>query len=358
MGKQRSALSMIILSVLLILSAFYVQAVPSKTLWSFSYFGEDDFLYMPSDIEIDHGRSLIYVADAGNNRICVFDFDGKPQKIIGREGQGPAEFSRPSGLFIFEDGGLAVADHYNKRIQFFDKSGELVKMMSSKTVDVADLIFIDGKIFTISIYGASGYSPDFRSKKDTQPLVNVLDQEGNVTSSIFVDNFPESQPFLRAIKHRVCLTMTEDGKLFLPHFAMNIIHVFGSNGDKIGEFDRPLSFKPEAPQLVQQSQDKDGIIRMQATMDMITQDAEIGPDGNLYLLTFTESFMKRSKRENRDSLPQLQMRIDVVDTTTYKLIRSFAVDGGVRCFGVLDEKRLVYAYEDSEGELLLECIEY
>lgn len=97
---------------------------------------------------------------------------------------------------------------------------------------------------------------------------------------------------------------------------------------------------------------------MQATMDMITQDAEIGPDGNLYLLTFTESFMKRAKKEDLDSLPPIKMRVDVIDTKTYKLIRSIDIDGGARCFGLLDKNRLVYAYEDSEGELFLKCIEY
>ena len=358
MGKQSSALFILILPVLVVMLTSYVWTAPSKTIWAFSYFGDDDFLYMPSDIAVDHARSLIYIADSGNNRILVFDFDGKLKKIIGREGQGPAEFSRPSGLFIFEDGGLAVADHYNKRIQFFDKSGEFVKLISPKTVDVADLILLDDKIYTISIYGTSGYSPQIRSEKETQPLVNVLDQEGNVILSISVDNFPDSQSFLRAIKHRVCLTLSQDKKLFLPHFALNVIHVFGLDGNKVGEFDRPLPYKPKPPELVHQSSNKDGIIRMQATMDMITQDAEIGPDGNLYLLTFIESYMRRSKQEDRDSLPPLQMRIDIIDTETYKLIRSFDIDGGARCFGLLDKNRLVYAYEDSEGELVLKCIEF
>ncbi len=358
MRKQRSTLPILIFSVLLFLSVFYVWAASSKTIWSFSSFGKDDYLYNPSDIEVDHSRSLIDIADSGNNRVLIFDFYGKLQKTIGREGQGPGEFSRPSGLFIFNDGTLAVADHYNKRIHIFDKSGKFIKLISPKAVDVADLIFIDDKIYTISIYGSSGYSPDMRSKKETQPLVNVLDQEGSLTQSISVDDFPEPQPFLRAIKHRVCLTLSQDKKLFLPHFAMNVIHVFDLDGKKVADFNRPLPYKPETPKLVHQSSDKDGIIRMQATMDMITQDAEIAPDGNLYLLTFTESFMKRAKKEGRDSLPPIKMRIDVIDTKTYKLIRSFGIDGGARCFGVLDENRLVYTYEDSEGELFLKCIEY
>lgn len=355
MGKQKWVIFPFMSAFL---SLFCLWAAPAKTIWSFSYFGEDDFLYMPSDIEVDHVRSLIYIADSGNSRILIFDFDGKLRKIIGREGQGPAEFSRPSGLFIFEDGGLAVADHYNKRIQLFDKSGEFIKIITPKSVDAADLIFRDDKIYTIPTFGMSGYSPDLRSKKETQPLVNVLDLEGNVIQTISVDDFPESQAFLRAIKHRVCLTLTEDGRLFLPHFAMNVIHVFDLNGKKITEFDRPLPFKPEFPQLVQQSQSKDGIIRMQAKMDVVTHDAEIGPDGNLYLLTFTESIMKRLEREDSKKLPAVGSKIDIIDTNTHKLIRSFDIDGDTGCFGVLDNNRLVYAYEDSEGELFLKCIEY
>jgi hypothetical protein len=358
MGKQRSALPDLLLTVLLVLSAFYVWATPNKTIWSFSYFGENDYLHMPSDIEVDRTRSLIYIADSGNNRILVFDYDGKLQKVIGREGQGPAEFSRPSGLFIFEDGGIAVADHYNKRIQIFDKSGKLVKIISPKKIDVADLVFHDDKIYTISTFGASGYSPQLRSEKETMPLVNILDVEGNVIQSMSVDDYPESQPFLRSIKHRVCMVLSNDKRLILPHFAMNVIHVFDLDGKKIGQFDRPLPYKPEPPKLVHQSSDKDGIIRMQATMDMVTQDAEIGPDGNLYLLTFTESYMKRSKQADHDNLPPIGRRIDVIDAKIHKLIRSFEIDGGVRCFGVLGNNRLVYAYEDSEGELFLKCIEY
>jgi len=204
----------------------------------------------------------------------------------------------------------------------------------------------------------SGYNPDVRSKDETQPLVNVLDLKGNVIQTISVDDFPESQPFLRSIKHRVCLTLTEDGKLFLPHFAMNVIHVFDLDGKKITEFDRPLPFKPEYPQLVQQSQGKDGVIRMQAKMDVVTKDAEIGPDGNLYLLTLTESVMKRLEREDPKNLSAMGIKIDIIDTKTHKLIRSFDIDVNTGCFGVMDNNRVVYTYEDSEGELYLKCFEY
>lgn len=358
MGKQRSVPFFLVLTVLAVLSAFYVRAAPSKTIWSFSSFGEGDYLYNPSDIEVDLSRSLIYIADSGNDRVLVFDFDGKLKKIIGRTGQGPAEFSKPTGLDVLQDGTLAVADINNNRIQLFDKSWEFVRSINTKEVRVADIVFKDDRIFTISSYGMAGYSLALRSEKETQPLVNVLDQEANLILTMGVDDYPESQPFLRAIKHRVCLALSEDNRLFVPHFSMNVIHIFGLDGKKITDFDRPLPFEPEPPKILQQRQSKEGFISMSATMDMVTREAKIGPDGNLYLLTFAESYMERSKGKDVMSLPPHPMRVDVIDTDTHKPVRSIEIDAGTTSFAVLDKERLVYIYVDDAGEVVLKCIAY
>lgn len=358
MGKQRFLLLNIVLSVLVVLSSVYVGAVPSKIIWSFSSFNEDDYLYNPSDIEVDLSRSLIYIADSGNDRVLVFDFEGKLQKIMGRAGQGPAEFGNPTGLDVFDDGMLAVADNQNNRIQLFDKSWEFVKSINTKEVRVADLVFRNDKFYTISSYGMAGYSLALRSEKETPPLVNVLDREGNLVQTMGVDDYPESQPFLRAIKHRVCVAISEDGRLFVPHFSMNVIHVFGMDGKKITDFERPLPFKPEPPRILQQKESKEGVVSMSATMDMVTREAKIGPDGSLYLLTFAESYMKRSEGKDVRSLAPHPMRVDMIDTENYKLIRSIDIDAGATSFAVLDKNRLVYIYVDDAGEVVLKCIEY
>jgi hypothetical protein len=333
-------------------------AAPPKAIWSFASFGEDDYLYNPSDIEVDDERSLIYIADAGNDRVLVFDVDGKLQKIIGRTGQGPGEFSNPTGLDVCEDGTLAVADNNNNRIQLFDKSWEFIRSINTKEVRVADLVFRNEKFYTISSYGMAGYSLALRSEKESPPLVNVLDQEGNLVQTMGVEDYPESQPFLRAIKHRVCLAISEDNKIFLPHFSMNVIHVFSISGEKIADFDRPLPFKPQDPKILQHKESKEGVVSMSATMDMVTREAKIGPDGNLYLLTFAESYMERSKGKDLKSLPPQPMRVDVVDTGTYKLIRSIDIDAGAISFAVLDKNRLVYIYVDDAAEVVFKCIEY
>ena len=128
---------------------------------------------------------------------------------------------------------------------------KFVKSINTKRIRVADMIFKDKKIYTISTFGSSQYGrQDMRSEKDTQPLVNILDNRGNLIKTISVDDFPESHPFLRAIKHRVCLALSDDGQLYIPHFAMNVIHVFDLEGNKLSEFNRSLPFKPGAPKML------------------------------------------------------------------------------------------------------------
>jgi DNA-binding beta-propeller fold protein YncE len=331
---------------------------PIKTVWSISSFGKDDYFYEPSDIEVDPHRSLIYIADSGNNRVLVFDFQGEWLKIIGSKGQGPAEFSNPTGLYILEDGGLAVADVGNTRIQIFDTDGKFVQSISTKGAQVADLIFKDNKIYTISTFGSSDYSLDMRSEKGTQPLINALDNQGNLVQAISVDDFPETHPFLRAIKHRVCLALSKEGHLYVPHFAINVIHIFDLAGKKIGQFDRPLPFKPGAPKIIRQTSEE-GVIRMQATFDFITQDAKIGPDGSLYLLTFIESYMDRAKRKDKGmDLPPHPERIDVIDTKTHEVIRHIGIDGDTKAFALMNENHIAYVYVDNKGEVILKCIQY
>ncbi|MBA7494238.1 hypothetical protein ES702_04813 [subsurface metagenome] len=338
---------------------FSVSTGSIETIWSTSSFGDDDFFHRPSDMEVDSERALFYVADSGNHRILVFDFQGKLLRIIGRKGQGPAEFSKPTGLHILEDGGLAVADVGNRRIQIFGKDGKFVKSIKSKSVQVADMIFIDNKIYSISAFGSSRYRFDMHLEKDTQPLVNILNNQGNLIQSISVDNFPESHPYLRALKHRVCLALSRDGKLYIPHFAMNVIHVFDLEGNKISEFRRPLPFKPMSPKLVTQRRINSEVIEMGANLDYVTREASFGADGYLYLLTYTQSNEERGKQEpEKENRPPHPMRIEVIDPKTYKVLKYISCDPGTLTFALIGDNNLVYIYEDNEGEITLKCIKY
>lgn len=67
------------------------------------------------------------VADYWNDRIQVFGLDGVPRRVIGRAGSGPGEFNAPGGVAVAPNGDLFVADFYNQRIQHLRADGSFIK---------------------------------------------------------------------------------------------------------------------------------------------------------------------------------------------------------------------------------------
>ena len=63
----------------------------------------------------------IYVSDGyGNDRVVVFDKNGKFVRAWGKLGTGPGEFSQPHSIALDSKGRVYVADRNNARIQIFD----------------------------------------------------------------------------------------------------------------------------------------------------------------------------------------------------------------------------------------------
>lgn len=329
----------------------------TKTLWSLTSFGENDYFQRPSDIEVDTARSLVYVVDAGSCRVLVFDLQGKFLRAVGRKGQGPGEFATPTGMCLTKDGGFAVADRDNNRIQLFGPDGKFSRSVTVKGTRVADLIIADGRFFTVPAHGASAYSLTMGSESDNQPLVTVLDDQGQTVLEISVADFPEKHPFVRAIKHRVSLALSPQGRLFLPFYAMNLVHVFDTAGNKKGGFSRPLPFKPTTPVLIEERSPEKGVVQMRASMDIVSAAGAFGPDGMLYILTATDSLTERLKKP-ADQRGPAPMRVDVIDPEGYRAVTTIDCDPGVSAFGVMGEGRLVYVFEDAEGELTLKCVRY
>ncbi len=65
----------------------------------------------------------LYVPDYWNDRIEVFTLEGTPVKTIGHTGSDPGAFKAPGGVAVTEHGELFVADFYNHRIQRLHPDG-------------------------------------------------------------------------------------------------------------------------------------------------------------------------------------------------------------------------------------------
>jgi DNA-binding beta-propeller fold protein YncE len=81
----------------------------------------------PSDLYIT-ADDLVYVADTGNNRIVVFDQQGRYLRSIGEEGsESEGSLNAPEGVFVTGDGMIYVADTGNKRVVVYEAEGQFVR---------------------------------------------------------------------------------------------------------------------------------------------------------------------------------------------------------------------------------------
>lgn len=111
----------------------------------------DDSLHFnqPTDIAIAKEGSF-YVSDGyGNSRIIKFSSTGKYLFEWGKKGNGESEFNIPHSLSIDSNENVYVADRENNRIQVFDKNGKFIKQFSDKTFANISSVAFDEKHKTL-----------------------------------------------------------------------------------------------------------------------------------------------------------------------------------------------------------------
>ena len=99
--------------------------------------------HQPSSVAVAPSGD-IYVADGyGNSRVVKFSPDGKYLKAWGKKGSGPGEFDTPHGIAVDAKGNVYVAERLNNRIQVFDSEGRFLTQWPNYSR--ADSIFITRK---------------------------------------------------------------------------------------------------------------------------------------------------------------------------------------------------------------------
>jgi DNA-binding beta-propeller fold protein YncE len=138
--------------------------------------GEDGTHFnKPTDIAFAANGDF-YISDGyGNSRVVKFNKEGKFLMAWGKKGAGPGEFNLPHALAMDATENLYVADRENDRIQIFDANGKFLRQFggfapfglfitADQALFVADgrankilKMTIDGKI--LGSWGATGAEP-------------------------------------------------------------------------------------------------------------------------------------------------------------------------------------------------------
>ena len=104
----------------------------------------------PSDLSLGP-NGYVYLVDGVNNRVIVFDRQGRVKITFGQEGTGQGEFEHPLGIDISKDGLVYIADSGNHRIQVFDSNGNFLRLFhvksgpQEKPSDPVDVLVLDFK---------------------------------------------------------------------------------------------------------------------------------------------------------------------------------------------------------------------
>jgi sugar lactone lactonase YvrE len=125
----------------------------------------------------------LYVSDGyGNCRVHRFSDDGELRHSWGAPGTGPGEFHLPHSVWVHTDGTVFVADRENDRIEIFDTEGRFL----TEWLDVQrpQDIFIDreGHVFVGELVWRAGQVSARRGLIETEEpaRLSIFDLDGNV----------------------------------------------------------------------------------------------------------------------------------------------------------------------------------
>jgi len=103
---------------------------------------EGEFYY-PTDVQIT--KDKIWVADAYNNRVQVFDKQGKFLQMMGQD----QKMNAATGILVTEDE-VFTTDFENNRVLVFDKMGNLKQEISKNIEKATDVLIMNTKLYVIN----------------------------------------------------------------------------------------------------------------------------------------------------------------------------------------------------------------
>jgi DNA-binding beta-propeller fold protein YncE len=104
---------------------------------------------LPTDIAFADDGSMFMTDGYGNARVHKFSPEAKYQFSWGEPGTAPGQFNLPHGVWIDRRGRVMVADRENDRVQVFDQQGKLLTVWPTELigpaffyVDADDIVYV------------------------------------------------------------------------------------------------------------------------------------------------------------------------------------------------------------------------
>ncbi len=100
----------------------------------------------PTNVAVDNDFN-VYVVDTFNERIQVFDADGQFLRMFGKQGNIAGTFMRPKGIAVDSDNHVYVVDSEFNNVQIFDSEGRILMFFGSRGLSPGTFTLASGIAF-------------------------------------------------------------------------------------------------------------------------------------------------------------------------------------------------------------------
>jgi|GEM_PF-2148698 len=166
----------------------------------------------------------IYLLDAKESKVFRFNESSDKVSHFGKSGQGPGEFVFPRKIGISKDM-IWVFDSTARRIQFYDKNGNFIKMI--KLYHRYNDVIADQK-------GRLVCAKNIKVKEEAKKIIDLLDENGNLILSF-------GEPEIMDDKHpgplNDFLVSIFKGKIITASRTTGILKVYNEDGQLVETID-------------------------------------------------------------------------------------------------------------------------
>ena len=235
---------------------------------------DDNYIfYEPQGIAADK-EGHVYVLDAKDYRVRVFDENRRFLFSFGRKGQGPGEFERAGCIDLDDSGNVYVGDPGNGRIEVFDPSGTYLRSIRMPATNIVFRVMANGDILlrNPSLDGGRGL------KEGDVPLIRVLDGDGKLKREFGQGIFFTQQPYTTG-GNRSLMTTDRHDNAYVAFLFQNRLSKYAPDGTHLFTADRPI---PKDKQLNKELD----------TYTTINSGLDVDGQGRIWVATYTRAWKR------------------------------------------------------------------
>ena len=165
-----------------------------------------------------HNNGNIFVADQGNHRIQIFSGEGEYVGMFGGKGSLDSQLSNPCGLSVDSDGNIIVADAGNKLIKIFSPDGKFLMKIGGQGSFTYPVHCVQCDRYLIV-------------SDNAEHCIKVLDRNGN-----FQYKFGKKGEGDGEFNNPCDLSLNKSRQLMVCDSGNNRIQVFELDGKFVGKF--------------------------------------------------------------------------------------------------------------------------